>query len=142
MADLTLTRTFPAPAEKVFKFVTRQEHLKDWLGPVGMKCTEIDMNFAQDEPWFAVILSSEGQRHKMSGVVTAYDAPNYVEFTWGWHDDDDLRGAESNVRFQVDASGEGSVFSIIHTNLPDEESAQNHEGGWTSTLTKLEALLA
>jgi uncharacterized protein YndB with AHSA1/START domain len=142
MTNLTLEREFPVEPELVFEFVTRQEHLKKWLGPQGMTCSEIDMDLAQGKPWSAVIINSEGGIHKMSGVVTSFEPPHSVDFTWGWHDENDLRGVESNVRFEVEKGKNGNaIFKIIHTNLPDEESAQNHNQGWTSTLTKLEALL-
>jgi uncharacterized protein YndB with AHSA1/START domain len=143
MTDLTLERHFPVAPEMVFEHLTKQEHLKDWLGPVTMRCVDIDMNLTADAKWYAVIENSEGQTHKMSGQVTNIDPPHTVDFTWGWHDDKDARGHESNVRFQVlTDGGEGSIFKLIHTNLPDEEAAQNHNMGWTSTLTKLEAILA
>ncbi len=62
-----------------------------------------------------------------------------MEFTWAWHDERDVRGHESTVRFEVSpgAAG-GSVFTLIHSGLADEESAANHEAGWTATLTELE----
>jgi uncharacterized protein YndB with AHSA1/START domain len=143
MVDLTLERHFAAAPQMVFDFVTREEHLRNWLGPVTMKCVEIDMNLTLGANWYAVIENAEGQTHKMSGKVTDTDAPNWVEFTWGWHGENDERGHESNVRFQVNTDGEdGSIFRIIHTNLPDQEAADNHNAGWTSTLTKLEAMLA
>ncbi len=143
MTDLTLERHFPVAPEVVFAHVTKEEHLKNWMGPVTMTCSEIDMELTQDAKWFAVILNSEGQRHKMSGKVTDIDPPRTVDFTWGWHDETDARGHESNVRFQVTSDGgDGSIFKLIHTNLPDTEAAESHNSGWTSTLTKLEAMLA
>jgi uncharacterized protein YndB with AHSA1/START domain len=142
MTDLTLTRKFPVAPSVVFEHITQQQHLKNWMGPVTMTCTDIDMELTAGAKWFAVITNAEGVDHKMSGQVTAIDPPNTVDFTWGWHDENDARGHESNVRFQVIADGEGSIFNLIHTNLPNEEAAENHNIGWTSTLTKLEAMLA
>jgi uncharacterized protein YndB with AHSA1/START domain len=142
MTDLTITRKFPIAPSVVFEHITQQQHLKNWMGPATMTCTDIDMELTAGAKWYAVITNSEGQDHKMSGQVTAIDPPNRVDFTWGWHDESDARGHESNVRFEVIADGEGSIFNLIHTNLPDEEAAENHTIGWTSTLTKLEAMLA
>ena len=81
MVDLTLERHFAAAPQMVFDFVTREEHLRNWLGPVTMKCIEIDMNLTMGANWYAVIENAEGQTHKMSGKVTDTDAPNWVEFT-------------------------------------------------------------
>lgn len=143
MSELTLERQFTVAPETLFDFVTREEHLKTWMGPATMRCIEIDMNLTQGARWHAVIENSEGQTYKMSGIVTETDAPNWVDFTWGWHDENDVRGHESNVRFHVASDGkQGSIFRIIHSNLPDTEAAESHTAGWTSSLTKLEALLA
>ena len=143
MSDLTMERHFQVAPEIVFEHITQQEHLKNWMGPVTMKCIDIDMNLVAGANWFAVIENSEGQTHKMSGQVTDIDPPRTVDFTWGWHDETDARGHESNVRFQVTSDGaDGSIFKLIHTNLPDDEARDNHNQGWTSTLTKLEAMLA
>jgi uncharacterized protein YndB with AHSA1/START domain len=142
MTDLTLERHFPVAPEIVFAHVTQQEHLREWMGPVTMRCIDIDMNLVAGAKWYAVIENSEGQTHKMSGQVTQTDPPRTVDFTWGWHGENDTRGHESNVRFQVETDGgKGSIFRLIHTNLPDEEAAENHTKGWTSTLTKLETKL-
>jgi uncharacterized protein YndB with AHSA1/START domain len=143
MTDLTLERHFPVAPEIVFEHITQETHLKEWMGPVTMKCIDIDMNLTMGAHWYAIIENSEGQTHKMSGQVTHSDPPHTVDFTWGWHDETDERGHESNVRFQVMSDGgEGSIFKLIHTNLPNEEAGDSHNKGWTSTLTKLEAMLA
>jgi uncharacterized protein YndB with AHSA1/START domain len=100
------------------------------------------MEMIADQSWHAVMVSPEGNTFKLSGVVTAYYPPTSIEFTWSWHDEEDVRGHESNVRFQVEASDGGTLFKVIHTNLPSEEAADGHSKGWTATLTRLEAKVA
>lgn len=141
MTTLTLTRNFAADPETVFDFVTRPEHLIKWWGPEGMTCPEHDLDFRKAGPWSSVMVNAGGDRFKVTGQVDLIDPPNAVELTWAWHDDRDERGHESRVRFEVrpDAGG-GTEFRLIHSGLADEESAQNHEMGWTSSLRKLEAL--
>jgi hypothetical protein len=67
-----------------------------------------------------------------------------VTFSWGWHDDEDIRGHESIVRFDiVKASGDTdneACFTLTHMKLPSKESARLHKGGWSSSLVKLEHL--
>ncbi|MCY0146387.1 SRPBCC domain-containing protein [Hoeflea sp. G2-23] len=141
MSDLTLERNFPQPPEKVFAFVTRTEHLLSWWGPEGMGLRAHALDFTRPGAWSSTLVNAEGGLHKMSGEVIEVDPPRAVEFTWGWHDDKDVRGHESRVRFEIepDAKG-GSIFRLIHSGLVDEESAANHNRGWTSTLRKLEQL--
>ena len=142
MTDLTLTRNFAVDPETVYAFVTKAENVTKWWGPEGMTCTEGDLTLGQPGPWSSVIISAEGNQYKVTGIVEAVDPPKSVEFTWAWHDDSDERGHESRVRFQVDPDGKGGTrFSVIHTGLADDESASNHNMGWTSSLRKLETLL-
>ena len=138
---LVLEREFEAPVETVFDFVTRKENLLKWWGPEGLTVPEETLDFTRPGPCHSVMVNADGQRFKVSGEVREVKAPNLVAFTWGWHDETDARGHESTVTFEVsDAGGGKTKFTLTHEGLADEESATNHEGGWTSSLRKLERL--
>ena len=142
MPELVLTRQFKSDREKVFAFVTRSEHLLTWWGPEGMHISEHQLSFEATGPWMSVMTNAEGQNYKVSGHVTHVDPPNSIGFTWAWHDENDRRGVESHVTIKlVPAQSGGTEFELRHVDLPDDESAKNHEAGWASTLNKL-ALLA
>ena len=88
-----------------------------------------------------------GNRYKVSGQVTHVSPPTEggegsVGFTWGWHDDDDIRGEESHVTFSVSPTETGARFVLTHRNLSTLEAAQSHSRGWLSTLNKLDAYMA
>jgi len=140
MTDLTITRSFPLPPEKVFDFVTRRERLLDWWGPEGMTVRDERLDFSAEGPWHSVIVNADGRRFKVSGRVVEVSPPQAVEFTWGWHDETDARGPESRVRIELRPEGAGTRFVLRHTGLADDESRDNHEQGWTSSLAKLERL--
>ena len=141
MSVLRIERNFKNDPETVFAFVTQTEHLLKWWGPEGMQVPEHDLDLSRKGSWSSIMVNAEGGRHKVTGEVTNIDPPNSVEFTWGWHDDDDQRGYGSKVRFEISAdSNSGSKFVLIHSELPDEDSAKNHNMGWTSSLVKLERL--
>jgi uncharacterized protein YndB with AHSA1/START domain len=141
MTSLTLTRHFTADPATVFDFVTKPENLIQWWGPEGMTCPEHELDFRKIGPWSSVMVSPEGNRFKVTGQVDLVDPPKAVELTWAWHDDNDIRGHESRVRFEVKPDGSGGTeFRLIHSGLADEESRANHELGWTSSLRKLEPM--
>jgi uncharacterized protein YndB with AHSA1/START domain len=141
MSELRLTRNFPVAPDKVFAFVTETAHLAKWWGPEAMNVPDADMDFTRPGAWVSVMVNAEGGRHKVSGEVLEVDPPNKVEFTWAWHDENDQRGHESRVRFEVAPDGRGGAdFVLIHSGLQDDESAANHKMGWTSSLKKLERL--
>ena len=141
MTELTITRNFAADPETVFAFVTQPAHLLKWWGPEGMDIGEHQLDFSKKGPWSSVMLSAEGNKFKVTGDVTQVDPPGVVEFTWAWHDDDDQRGHESLVRFELQPDGKGgTAFTLKHSGLPDDESVENHNMGWTSSLRKLERM--
>lgn len=142
MTDLKLERRFDADPQTVFDFVTRTKHLLKWWGPEGMSLPEHDLDLSRPGPWSSVMMNADGRRFKVTGEVVRVETPRLVEFTWAWHDGDDRRGPESRVRFEVRPDGAGSHFTLVHAGLADEESAKNHEMGWTSSLGKLERLAA
>ena len=141
MAVLTIERSFAAAPAKVFDFVSKTEHLLKWWGPEGMVVPEHQLSFENTGPWMSVMQNSEGMRVKVSGHVTHVDPPKSVGFTWAWHDENDVRGVESHVIIKlVPAQGGGTDLTLNHVDLPDDETAKNHEMGWTSSLRKLEQL--
>ena len=143
MTDLRLERKFARDPETVFAFVTRTEHLLEWWGPEGMTLPQTQLDLTKPGPWMSVMMNAEGKRFKVTGEVVAVDPPKSVEITWAWHDENDRRGHESTVRFEVRPDGKGgTLFSLIHSGLADEDAARNHEMGWTSSLRKLERLAA
>lgn len=142
MSELRIERTFPAAPETVFDYLTNTEYLLQWWGPEGISASEHDLDFSRPGPWNSTITNAEGANYKVSGEVVTLDAPHAVEFTWAWHDENDARGHESRVRFEVAPDGNGgSTFTMIHSGLADEESAASHDGGWTSSFVKLGRLL-
>lgn len=141
MTELKIERHLTADPDTVFAFVTQSEHLLKWWGPEGVTIAEGRLDFTTTGPWSSVMVNAEGTRYKVTGEVLKVEAPNAIELSWGWHDENDQRGHESHVRFEVDGDGKGgSVFRLIHSGLADDDSAANHDVGWTSSLVKLERM--
>jgi len=139
VTDVSIERVFSALQEKVFSFITETENLLKWWGPEGISIAENNLNFSACGPWFSVMVNGEGQKLKVSGQVTSVDSPNSVSFTWGWHDDQDVRGAESHVKVTLSADQSGGTnFELVHRDLTDEEAGIRHNEGWASSLRRLE----
>jgi uncharacterized protein YndB with AHSA1/START domain len=137
MTDLRLEREFMVPPERLFAAVSTQSELLQWWGPEGMHVPQGDLEFSRTGPWYSVMQGGDGQQYKVSGQVTHVDPPKSVGFTWGWHDDQDRRGAESHVTFTVVPTASGSRLILDHRELDDSEQSARHESGWVSSLRKL-----
>lgn len=141
MSEIKIKRNFPQPPKTVYDYVTQTEHLLKWWGPETIFIADNDLDLSKPGPWYSVMENKEGKTFKVSGEVFNVEPPHKVSFSWAWHDENDVRGQESRVEFSIAANKAGGTeFVIIHTELPDDESAANHNQGWTSSLIKLEKL--
>lgn len=138
MPDLHLERDFDVTPAELWALVTTPAGLLQWWGPEGTTVPEHALDFTKTGPWHSVMLGGEGQRYKVSGQVTKITPMEAVSFTWAWHDDADQRGHESHVTLQLQPLGATRARLILsHVDLVDDESLQNHQMGWTSSLRKL-----
>ena len=141
MSELRIERQFAASPQTVFDFITKKDNLLKWWGPESMSIEGDNLDFCKPGPWASVMVNAEGGRYKVTGEVVSVEPHEAVELTWAWHDENDDRGHESHVRFEVKNDGRGgSIFTLIHSNLADEESVTNHNMGWTSSFKKLERM--
>ncbi|MGI9391075.1 MAG: SRPBCC family protein [Boseongicola sp.] len=141
MADLVIKRVFRAGLDHVYKYISKPEHILEWWGPEGLTVPVSDMNLGTYGPWMSEMHAPDGRVFKMSGKVTKVDPPNSVGFTFAWHDDLDQRGHESQVLIELEATGDMTQFRLTHTGFLDQESADSHAEGWTSSLGKLERII-
>ena len=145
--DAEFIRDYAVSVDRLWKAVTRPDEIMQWFGPEGVRLAECDMDFTRAGPWMCVMIGLDsGNRFKNSGQVTHVRPPSQgsegsVGFTWAWHDDDDIRGAESHVTFTVSATETGARLVLTHRDLATMEAAQSHTRGWLSTLGKLDAFI-
>ena len=133
--DLVIKRCFPASPKTIFGLVTQTRHLLSWWGPEDVHIGENNLDLSQRGEWFSVMVNGDCTTHKVSGEVLAIDPPHSVTFSWGWYDENDKRGHESIVRFDVAGSdidgASDTCFTLTHMNLPTRELARLHKGGWS-----------
>ncbi len=141
MTDIRIERKFSVTPERLFQALTQAEETLSWFGPEGMRITEGQTDFTKTGPWFMVLVSSKGQRFKVSGQITHVTPPRSIGYTWGWHDDDDVRGQESFVTLTVERAAKGAKLIIDHRGLGDNEIGASHTQGWNSSLASLSTYL-
>ena len=61
-----------------------------------------------------------------------------VVFTWGWEGHPSVPPGSSRVEIDLRSSGEGTVLTLRHTGLPDDEIPP-HTTGWEQHLPRLAA---
>lgn len=136
MTEVTLTRRFDAPPDRVFAFVTRPGMLAQWWGHDGWVLEEAQLDFTRPGPWFAKMRSEEGNPFHHGGEVLEV-GETQVRFSWQWLNANGRQSDLSTVTFSVMPDGDGSLFTIHHTDLPDDDFGRSHEMGWTASLARL-----
>ena len=138
---LTITRTFDAPRELVFKVWSQPEHLVRWWSPKGFTTPSCEMEFRPGGSYRSVIRSPEGKEHRMRGVYHEVVPPERLVMTFVWEDEAGELGHETliTVTFAEEAGKtrltfEQGVFETV-------ESRDSHFGGWSQFMDSLAAYL-
>ena len=105
-----------APRERVFELVATPEGVAKW-GPYTTFEPRVGGRFDfQKSEWHA------------TGEIVEIDPPRVVAYTWDWLNHP--LGRRTEVRFELEERGEGTLLHLIHTGLPSEEEQQSHNHGW------------
>lgn len=61
------------------------------------------------------------------GRFTAVERPGLIQHTWM---SPNTSGLESTVTVTFHKKGEGTLMSLVHSDLPDSDGGRSHEKGW------------
>lgn len=136
---LELRRNFKCSPETLFSCWTDPRHLAKWWGPEGMNAPVIDLDVKPGGRWRTVMRNDKGEEFKVQGVYREVMPPKRLVFTWAWEDETGKPGHESIVTLTVTPEGGGAALHMVHDVLESDESRDNHNKGWTSSLNCLAA---
>ncbi len=139
---LRIERTFQAPPRAVFDAWTSEEVLRRWFyGQPGWETPEAEVDLRVGGAVRVVMRNPElGEDHGGGGHYTEVDPPSRLAFTWAW-DRDEERQTLIEIEFE-EVEGSATTVRFSHSGLRDEESARDHEGGWTTCFDNLERVFA
>jgi uncharacterized protein YndB with AHSA1/START domain len=134
LIEVTVSRTIPASAEKVFDM---------WMNPKG-----------PGGPWFGVerlifnptvdglfysLVKQQDSEHPHYGRFIRIERPYHIEHTWM---SKGTKGEESVVNITLEPRGDDTEMTIRHSGLPDDEVGRRHKDGWGWILDMLAQGLA
>ena len=76
-------------------------------------------------------------KFRCEGEVLEYDPPHVLAYTWiaNWHD---LPAQRTVVRWELAASGKGTLLRVTHSGLADLPGARkDYSGGWPGVLQQV-----
>jgi uncharacterized protein YndB with AHSA1/START domain len=139
--ELLITRTFDAPIGLMYKLWSDIDHFKNWMGPEGFDCAEMEMDFRVGGAYRGMIRSADHGDNWFHGRYREIDPPRRLAFTWQWE-----QGPSGNVETLITisfAEHNGQTTMIFHQSpFISVVARDNHIGGWTSLFNKLAAYAA
>jgi uncharacterized protein YndB with AHSA1/START domain len=141
--ELTITRTFDAPRELVYKLFTEPEHIMHWMGPRDF----VAGNFTQDArvggKWRGMLHPIKGGRDLwQGGTFLEVDPPKHVSYTFAWDDENGKPSEPTVVTLDFEAQGNKTKLIFHQTGFTSEGERDGHHGGWSETFDKFEEYLS
>jgi uncharacterized protein YndB with AHSA1/START domain len=129
LTDITVARTIPAPAEKVFDV---------WLDPKSpggpwFGAERTILNPAVDGLFYHAV-KHEGRMWAHYGRFLQVERPRRVEHTWV---SEATRGVETTVLVTFEPRGDQTEVTLRHSGVPDDEMGRQHGDGWNWVLSML-----
>lgn len=126
---MTYTKTvhLPVTADEAFALVTQPERLRRWQTVTA----RVDLRAGGEYRWTVT------PGHVAAGTFREVEPGRRVVFGWGWEGDPALTPDTSTVTITLAPEGEGTLVTLEHTGLTEEQAA-HHAVGWDHYLERLQ----
>jgi uncharacterized protein YndB with AHSA1/START domain len=135
---LRLTRTFPAPCEKVFRAWTDPNALKRWAAPGERTAPVVEVDLRPGGRYRIDMRAPDGSVDRVTGVYRTVDPPHRLVYTWYWETKPEMGETLVTVEFQAQAGA--TQVTLTHERFPNNEVRDRHEHGWGGCMDKFGAL--
>lgn len=138
--SVTVTRTYDAPIELVYRAWSEAEHIMRW-----MKCdAAVTMNVVGWEgragARFSYRMAKAGEfEANVTGRILTADPPRVFEYATD--PDPELGAPELRVRVELEEVAGGTLLTLRHTGLPSLDFCGIVEGGWSVSLELLRGVV-
>jgi len=143
MKTITVTRTFDAPLEMLWKAWTEPEHFKKWYGPKGftVPTCEIDLRVGGRHLWS--MESPDGNRMYFTGAYKEVSPMERLVFTDAMSDAEGNEismgeGMSASMDVTVTFAHAGGKTTVTVSHMGNEQAGM----GWEGAFDKLEGMLA
>jgi uncharacterized protein YndB with AHSA1/START domain len=131
MIELTLTRLIPAsPAEAYDVWIDPTSPGGPWFGAAKAIVRPVV------DGLFYHVVRFEGHDWAHYGRFVTLDRPSRIEHTWV---SEATRGLESRVSLTFEPQADGTLVTLHHENLPDDDIGRRHRDGWGFVLDAIAA---
>ncbi|MBT2132599.1 SRPBCC family protein [Aliiroseovarius lamellibrachiae] len=137
--SLEISRHLPHPPERVFDAWLDPKMLSKFMIPgAGVSVPEATSD-AKVGGRFRILMRVPGAGDlPHEGTYQTIDRATKLAFTWESHNSME----NSVVTLDLAPKDGGTDLTLRHVRFPSEQSRDDHQGGWTSIIAKLEETLA
>lgn len=133
MYELTLNKRCKAPVARVFAAWSSPEQVQRWFAPGDLTVPEAEVDFRVGGAYRIVMQRPDGQQHIVGGVYRDIVPDERLVFTWSWEGS----GVTSEVEIRLQPADGQTDLTLLHRQIPTEESRESHKQGWEGCLAKL-----
>lgn len=140
---LSITRTFNAPRELVFKLLTEPEHVMKWGGPRSFIMKHFTQDVRVGGKWRGMLESTTGKQNMwQGGTFLEIDPPRHVSYTFAWEDEDGKPGNETVVTIDLEDVNGWTKLTFSQSGFPSNEERDGHFEGWGEAYDKFAEYVA
>lgn len=136
--SLTVDRTINAPQQAVFDAWLNPDMLRKFMHPAAEMSVPRASNEPKEGGAFEVVMRVGDNELPHSGTYKEISPHSRIVFSWVGHVSVD----NSIVTLTFEPVENGTHVTLTHVRFMDEETRDNHQGGWTNILAKLDSVLA
>ncbi len=134
--SVKVSQTINAPIKSVYNAWLDPEMLAKFMMPAeNMTVPKVEVD-AREGGRFTIIMATSENEIPHAGEYKKLQPFSQIIFTW----ESPFSIEGSTVTVNLSESKDATKIEIIHIKFPNEESRNNHEGGWTSILKCLDGI--
>lgn len=133
----TVEHRFSAAPARVFDAWLNPEMLARFMTPgPGMTVPKAETD-PREGGRFDIVMKAGDDEIPHAGTYREISRHDRLVFTW----ESPFSIPDSTVTLTFTPDGDGTHLTLLHERFPSEESRDNHQGGWTAILARLEEVL-
>jgi len=136
--SLYIERILKAPQQRVFEAFADPEQMYKWFGPDGCTCRRNIMDVRKGGEYSLTVVHPDGSESTVSGQYSTITPYQFLEFTWGWLQDDGTRGTETVVKIDFLVEGDTTKLVLNQGVFGAAEFRDKHLSGWSACFDGLE----
>ncbi len=138
--ELSITRTFNAPASAVWEIWSKREHMIRWWGPKNFDTIELESDFRAGGAYRACIKHKEtGRESWMAGHFVELVPNERIVMTFKWEVSTQAQGVETMITVTFSEQDGRTTQTFHQTPFQSADVRDDHIKGWTSFIDNEQA---